>query len=56
MHNRMNQERLESLDRDQILAAVAKTFEERIPFNRILGFDIELQKDGTAKLSFQMRG
>ena len=55
MHHRMNQERLESLDRGQILAAVAKTFEERIPFNRILGFDIELQKDDTAKLSFQMR-
>ena len=55
MHNRMNQERLESLDRGQILAAVAKTFEERIPFNRILGFDIKLQKDGSAKLSFQMR-
>ena len=55
MHNRMNQERLESLDRGQILAAVSKTFEERIPFNRILGFDIELQKDDTAKLSFQMR-
>ena len=55
MNNRMNQERLESLDRVQILAAVAKTFEERIPFNRILGFDIELQKDGAAKLTFQMR-
>ena len=55
MHHRMNQERLESLDRGQILAAVAKTFKERIPFNRILEFDIELQKDGTARLSFQMR-
>ncbi len=55
MHNRMKQERLESLDRGKILAAVAKTFEERIPFNRILGFDIELQKDGAAKLTFQMR-
>ena len=55
MHNRMNQELLGSLDRGQILAAVAKTFEERIPFNRVLGFDIKLQKDGTAKLSFQMR-
>ena len=51
----MNQELLESVDRGQILSAVAKTFEERIPFNRVLGFDINLQKDGTAKLSFQMR-
>ena len=55
MHNRMNQELFESVDRGQFFAAVSKTFEERIPFNRILGFDIKLQKDGTAKLSFQMR-
>ena len=55
MHNRMNQELFESVDRGQFLAAVSKTFEERIPFNRILGFDIKLQKDGTAKLSFRMR-
>ena len=46
---------MENRDREQILSTVAKTFEERIPFNRTLGFDIELQKDGTAKLSFQMR-
>ena len=46
---------MENGDREQILTTVAKTFEEQIPFNRILGFDIELQKDGTAKLSFQMR-
>ena len=46
---------MENGDREQILATVAKTFEERVPFNRILGFDIELPKDGTAKLSFQMR-
>ena len=46
---------METRDREQILATVAKTFEERVPFNRILGFDIELPKDGTAKLSFQMR-
>ena len=46
---------MENRDRDQILATVAKTFEERVPFNRILGFNIELPKDGTAKLSFQMR-
>ena len=51
----MNQELLENVGRDQILAAVARTFEDRIPFNRILGFDIKLQKDGTARLSFQMR-
>jgi uncharacterized protein (TIGR00369 family) len=51
----MNEERLKSFDRGQMLAAVAKTFEERIPFNRILGFDVELQNNGTAKLSFQMR-
>lgn len=51
----MNQELLEGVDRSHILATVAKTFEERIPFNRVLGFDIKLQKDGTAKLSFQMR-
>ena len=46
---------MENGDREQILATVAKTFEERVPFNRILGFDIELPKDGIAKLSFQMR-
>jgi len=51
----MNQDLLENGEREQILAAVAKTFEERVPFNRILGFNIELPKDGTAKLSFQMR-
>jgi uncharacterized protein (TIGR00369 family) len=51
----MNQEYLEVVDRDQILAAVATTFEERIPFNRILGFNIKLKEAGTAKLSFQMR-
>lgn len=38
-----------------MLATVAKTFEEQIPFNRILGFDIKMHKDGTAKLLFQMR-
>ena len=43
------------MDRNQILASVATTFEERIPFNRILGFDIKLQDAGAAKLSFQMR-
>ena len=42
-------------DREQMLANVAKTFEEQVPFNRILRFNIELPKDGTAKLSFQMR-
>ena len=46
---------MENSGREQILATVAKTFEEQVPFNRILGFDIELPKDGTAKLSFQMR-
>ena len=46
---------MENSDREQMLATVAKTFEEQVPFNRILGFDIELPKDGTAKLSFQMR-
>ena len=46
---------MENGDREQILATIAKTFEERVPFNRILEFDIELPKDGTAKLSFQMR-
>jgi uncharacterized protein (TIGR00369 family) len=51
----MNQELLENSDRGQILAAVAKIFEERIPFNRILGFEIKLEKDGAAKLAFQMR-
>ena len=51
----MNQELLGSADRGPILAAISKTFEDRIPFNRILGFDIELQKDSSAKLSFQMR-
>ena len=51
----MNQDLLESGDREQILATVAKNFEERVPFNRIIGFEIELPKDGTAKLSFQMR-
>ena len=51
----MSQNLLENGDREQILTTVAKTFEEQVPFNRILGFDIELQKDGTAKLSFQMR-
>ena len=51
----MNQEHLGNMDRSQILAAVAKTFEERIPFNRILGFDIKLQKAGQVKLSFRMR-
>jgi uncharacterized protein (TIGR00369 family) len=52
----MNQEMiLESTDRGQILASVTKTFEERIPFNKILGFEVKLQKDGTIKLSFQMR-
>ena len=55
MQTRMNQELLENADRGQILAAVATTFEEQIPFNRILGFDIKLQKDDTAKLTFQMR-
>ena len=51
----MNQGLFENGDREQILAAVTKSFEEWIPFNRLLGFDIDLQKDGTAKLSFQMR-
>jgi uncharacterized protein (TIGR00369 family) len=51
----MNEKHVESVDRGQILADVAKTFEERVPFNRILGFDIQLPKEGTAKLSFQMR-
>ena len=51
----MNQDHLETRDREQILATVAKNFEERVPFNRIIGFDIQLPKDGTAKLSFQMR-
>ena len=55
MHYQMNQDLLENGDREQILATVAKTFEERVPFNRILGFDIKLQRDGAAKLSFQMR-
>ena len=55
MQNRMNQELLENVDRGQILAAVAATFEERVPFNRILGFEVKLQEDGIAKLSFQMR-
>jgi uncharacterized protein (TIGR00369 family) len=50
----MNKDLLENRDREQILATVAKTFEERVPFNRILGFDFELPKDGTARLSFQM--
>ena len=51
----MSQNLLENGDREQILTTVAKTFEKQVPFNRILGFDIGLQKDGTAKLSFQMR-
>ena len=51
----MNKDRLENSDREQILSAGAKTFEERVPFNRVIGLDIELSKDGTAKLSFQMR-
>ena len=55
IHNRMNKRLLENVDKSQILAAIAKTFEERIPFNRILGFDIKMQQDGTAKLSFRMR-
>ena len=55
MHYRMSQDLLVNGNREQVLANVAKTFEERVPFNRILGFKIELPKDGTAKLSFQMR-
>ena len=51
----MNKNLSENRNREQILTTVAKTFEERVPFNRILGFNIELPKDGTAKLSFQMR-
>ena len=51
----MNQDFSKNVDRARILAVIAKTFEERIPFNRILGFDIELQREGTASLSFQMR-
>ena len=55
MHYQLSQNLLENGDREQILDTVAKTFEERVPFNRILGFDIKLQRDGAAKLSFQMR-
>ena len=44
-----------SLDKDRLQDAVAKTFEEKIPFNRLLGFEIELAGDGTAKLCFPMR-
>ena len=55
MHYQMNQDLLKNGNREQILATVAKTFEERVPFNRNLGFEFELPKDGTAKLSFQMR-
>ena len=55
MHHQMNQDLLKNGNREQILATVAKTFEERVPFNRSLGFEFELPKDGTAKLSFQMR-
>ena len=51
----MNQDLLRNGDRERILATVAKTFEERVPFNRILGFEFELPTDATAKLSFQMR-
>ena len=54
MHYQMNQDLLKNGNREQILATVAKTFEERVPFNRNLGFEFELPKDGTAKLSFQM--
>ena len=55
MHHRMNQDLLKNVNREQILATAAKTFEERVPFNRSLGFEFELPKDGTAKLSFEMR-
>ena len=55
MHYQMNQDLLKNGNREQILATVAKTFEERVPFNRNLGFEFELPNDGTAKLSFQMR-
>mgnify|MGYP001017846112 CR=1 FL=1 len=48
MHHQMNQDFLKNDNREQILATVAKTFEERVPFNRSLGFEFELPKDGTA--------
>ena len=43
------------MDKEQLRSVVAKTFEEKIPFNRLLGFGIELAGDGTAKLRFEMR-
>ena len=51
----MNQQTAENLDKEQLRNVVAKTFEEKIPFNRLLGFGIELTCDGTAKLRFEMR-
>jgi len=46
---------MDRLNRDQILSLIAKTFEERIPFNRLLGFEIEFDSNHTAKLLFGMR-
>ena len=51
----MSQALSEDKNRDKILSVVVKTFEERIPFNQILGFNLQNHECGNAKLSFKMR-
>ena len=45
---------MDGLKRDRILSLIAKTFEERIPFSRLLGFEIEFDDNHAAKLLFGM--
>lgn len=45
---------MDSLNRDQMLSLVIKTFEDRIPFNKLLGFEIQINSDNSIQLAFKM--
>ena len=45
---------MDSLNKDQMLSVITKTFEDRIPFNKLLGFDIEINSNNSIQLAFKM--